>query len=179
MAAVRPVDLSVYTALWAGGLFTGSVLRSPMSFTPLDARRPADLLLNGRTLKSLVSQARQLQRLQTLLETRLEPAAREHCRVASLRDGVLRLVVTDSHWATRLRYQQKRLIRDLQAFTEFGTLNKIQCKVQPPLIRKQPPGPVMRHSATAADSLQETAEQISDPQLRAALERLARHHREG
>ncbi len=147
-----------------------------MAFTPLDARRPGDLIRNHSTLKGLYAKARAVERLQVLVETLLEPAAREHCRVASLREGVLRLVVTDSQWATRMRYQQKRLIRQLRDFTEFATLTKIHCKVQPPLVKKAPPVHKMRHSSVAAVSLRETAEQIDDPSLKAALERLARHH---
>lgn len=148
-----------------------------MSFHPLDARRPGDLLRTHSTLKGLFNQARAVERLQLLLESVLEPAAREHCRAASYRDGLLRLLVSDSQWATRIRYQQKRLIRQLQAYTEFATLTKIHCKVQPPLVKKAPPVRKMQRSNVAAESLSETAEQIRDPDLRSALERLARHHR--
>jgi hypothetical protein len=48
----------------------------------------------------------------------------------------LLLVVTDGHWATRLRYQQKRLQRQLQLFEEFANLTRILFKVQPPLFSK-------------------------------------------
>ena len=149
-----------------------------MSFHPLDARRPGDLLRTHATLKDLYARAHGLGRLQGLLDMQLEPAAREHCRVASLNEGVLRLIVTDSHWATRMRYQQKRLIRQLLAYTEFATLTKIHCKVQPPLFKKTPPVHKMRKSPVAAQSLQDTAEHIADPALKAALERLAKHHGE-
>ncbi|MFN3581476.1 MAG: DUF721 domain-containing protein [Pseudomonas sp.] len=148
-----------------------------MSFHPLDARRPGDLIRTHSTLKGLYAKAHAVERLQALLDTLLEPAAREHCRIAVLRDGVLRLLVSDSHWATRMRYQQKRLIRQLQAFNEFATLTKIHCKVQPPLVKKAPPVHKMRKSRVAADSLEDTAKQVTDPALRAALERLALHHR--
>lgn len=147
-----------------------------MSFHPLDARRPGDLIRTHATLKGLYAKANAVERLQILLDTLLEPAAREHCRIATLREGVLRLIVTDSHWATRMRYQQKRLIRQLQAFNEFATLTKIHCKVQPPLVKKAPPVHKMRKSPVAAQSLSATAEQVTDPALKAALERLAKHH---
>ncbi|MFA5676794.1 MAG: DciA family protein [Pseudomonas sp.] len=148
-----------------------------MSFYPLDARRPGDLLRTHSTLKGLFRQARAVERMQVLIDSVLEPAAREHCRAASYQDGVLRLLVADSHWATRIRYQQKRLIRQLQAYAEFTTLTKIHCKVQPPLVKKSPPVRKMRRSIVAAESLFETSQHIEDPNLRAALERLARHHR--
>ncbi|SDU22077.1 DUF721 domain-containing protein [Halopseudomonas salegens] len=149
-----------------------------MSLYPLSARQPGDLLRTSSTLRGLFQQARQLERLQLLLDSQLEPAAREHCRIASLRDGVMRLIVSNGHWATRLRYQQRRLIRQLQAFNEFATLTKIHCKVQPVKPPRTVPPRVMRPSKVAAESLQTTAEGIEDPTLRSALERLARHHRQ-
>ncbi len=159
----------------APSLLAGS---EPMAFHPLDARRPTDLLRTSSTLRALLEKSRQLERLQALFESRLEPAAREQCRVASFETGVLRLVVTSSQWATRMRYQQKRLIRDLQTFNEFATLTKIHCKVQPPLIKKAPPVRTIKRSKVASSTLQETAEHVCDPELKAALSRLARHHGE-
>ena len=150
----------------------------PMAFHPLDARRPTDLLRTSSTLRALLEKSRQLERLQALFQSRLDPAAREQCRVASFETGVLKLVVTSSQWATRMRYQQKRLIRDLQTFNEFATLTKIHCKVQPPLVKKSPPVRTIRRSKVASHSLKETAEHVCDPALKAALNRLARHHGE-
>lgn len=147
-----------------------------MSFYPMDARRPGDLLKTHSTLKGLFHQARAVERMQVLVNSVLEPAAREHCRAASYKDGLLRLLVTDSQWATRIRYQQKRLIRQLQAYSEFATLTKIHCKVQPPLVKNATPVRKMRRSNVAAESLIETSKEISDPKLREALQRLARHH---
>ena len=130
-------------------MLNNSGSHSLMAFTPLDARQPGDLIRTHSTLKGLFAKARAVERLQILL---------------------------DSHWATRMRYQQKRLIRQLQAYTEFATLTKLHCKVQPPLVKKAPPVRKMRHSQVAATSLRETAVQIEDPSLKAALERLAKHH---
>ena len=85
------------------------------------------------------------------------------------------LIVTDGHWATRLRYQQKRLQRQLMAFDEFASLTRIQFKVQPPTVQQGAVGHTMDLSANAAETIQATADGISDPGLRAALERLAAH----
>ncbi|QRR30769.1 DUF721 domain-containing protein [Pseudomonas simiae] len=146
-----------------------------MAFRPLSARAPAVLLRDAKPLKAIFGHAQRLGRLQRLLETQLQPAAREHCRVASWREGNLLLIVTDGHWATRLRYQQKRLQRQLMVFEEFAGLTRIQFKVQPPTTQ---PG-VVEHihdlSPNAAETIQATAEGISNPGLRAALERLAAH----
>ena len=139
-----------------------------MAFRPLTARAPAVLLREAKPLKAILGHAQRLEHLQRLLESQLQPAAREHCHVASWREGNLLLIVTDGHWATRLRYQQKRLQRQLMAFEEFASLTRIQFKVQPPTTQ---PG-VVEHihdlSPNAAETIQATAEGISNPGLRAA-----------
>ncbi|MBD1597446.1 DUF721 domain-containing protein [Pseudomonas typographi] len=144
-----------------------------MAFRPHFAREPLVLLREARPLKALFGQTLRLAHLQRLVDGQMQPAARAHCRVASWREGTLLLVVTDAHWATRLRYQQRRLQRDLQALQEFYGLRRILFKVEPS--RAGTPrgraGAVL--SARAAEALQATADGISDPALRAALERLA------
>jgi hypothetical protein len=150
-----------------------------MAFRPHPARPPSALLRQARPLKALLSQAQRLAVVKRLLDTQLQPAARAHCQVAKWREGTLVLVVTDGHWATRLRYQQRRLQQGLAALPEFNGLTRIQFKVQPSVVPRNAIGPGMNLSDSAADSLEATAEGITDPSLRAALERLARHRRRG
>jgi len=144
-----------------------------MAFRPSPARAPASLLREAKPLRALFGEALRLERLQRLLESQLQPAAREHCRVASWREGCLLLIVTDGHWATRLRYQQRRLQRQLEAMEEFAGLLRIQFKVQPPPPPRHQPAATPPLSSNAADSIQAAAQGIRDPALRAALERLA------
>ncbi|MGH8448219.1 DUF721 domain-containing protein [Pseudomonas sp.] len=148
-----------------------------MAFRPLSARAPGALLREAKPLKAIFGHAQRLGHLQRLLESQLQPAAREHCHVASWREGHLLLIVTDGHWATRLRYQQKRLLRQLMAFDEFASLTRIQFKVQPSTQPQSATGQTMDLSENAAETLQATADGINDPGLRAALERLAAHAR--
>ncbi|MBF7142782.1 MULTISPECIES: DUF721 domain-containing protein [Pseudomonas] len=150
-----------------------------MAFRPHPARLPATLLREARPLKALLSQAQRLALVKRLLDTQLQPAARAHCQVAKWREGTLVLVVTDGHWATRLRYQQRRLQQGLSGMPEFSGLSRIQFKVQPSVAPPPVGAAGLDLSDSAADSLQETAENIADPSLRAALERLARHRRRG
>lgn len=157
------------SALNNPGIFT-------MAFRPLPAQATTKLLREAKPLQSLFNEAQRLAQLQQLLDSQLQPAARPHCRVASWRGGNLLLVLTDAHWATRLRYQQKRLLRQLQMFDEFAGLQHILFKVQPQVERQ---APVRTHqlSPAAAETLQEAAEGIANPRLRAALERLASRSR--
>jgi hypothetical protein len=146
-----------------------------MSFRPLPAQAPATLLREAKPLKALFNEAQRLAHLQRLVESQLQPAAREHCHVASWRGGCLLLIVTDGHWATRLRYQQRRLQRQLQALEEFATLTKFLFKVQPQSGHSRGTGRTLRLSKAASENIQASAEGISDPRLRAALQRLASH----
>ncbi|UQB32677.1 DUF721 domain-containing protein [Pseudomonas tremae] len=146
-----------------------------MAFRPLNARPPAVLLREAKPLKAIFRHAERLSHLQRLLESQLQPAAREHCHVASWREGSLLLIVTDGHWATRLRYQQKRLHRQLIAFDEFINLTRIVFKVQPPEAPRGAATHTIDLSMVAAENIQATADNITDPKLRAALERLASH----
>lgn len=144
-----------------------------MTFRPLPARTPAALLRDAKPLKALFSEAQRLARLQALLESQLQPAARPYCQIASWRDGCLLLVITDGHWATRLRYQQPRLMRQLRGLEEFANLSRILFKVQPPTNRQRDSGHALQLSPAASCHLRETADTIADPVLRAALLRLA------
>jgi hypothetical protein len=146
-----------------------------MTFRPLTARDPGALLRDAKPLRGLVAQAERLGRLQALLESQLQPAAREHCHVAAWQSGCLLLIITDGHWATRLRYQQRRLQRQLMAFEAFEGLQRIQFKVQPSATAPRPAGRQLTISREAADDIRANAEHISDDKLRAALQRLASH----
>ncbi|MBJ9975730.1 DUF721 domain-containing protein [Pseudomonas sp. S75] len=149
-----------------------------MAYKPPSAKPPAALLRQARPLRLLLNQAERLEHLQRLLESQLQPAAREHCHVASWRDGCLLLVVTDGHWATRLRYQHKRLLTALRAMEAFGNLQRIRFQVQPPVAAPKRTAQANALSGVAARSLRETADSIQDEGLRAALQRLAAHARD-
>ena len=102
-----------------------------MAFRPLTARAPGVLLREAKPLKAIFGHAQRLGHLQRLLESQLQPAAREHCHVASWREGNLLLIVTDGHWATRLRYQQKRLQRQLMGVSGGGSSGHSRCALHP------------------------------------------------
>lgn len=146
-----------------------------MSRRPPPAKTADSILRQSQPLQALLGAARRLDKLQNLLEAALEPAAREHCKVASWRDGTLLLIVSNGHWATRLHYQQRRLLRLLQEQTAFNGLQRILLKVQPVTGSSSAGARHVELSAAAADSLRTAADGISDPRLREALERLARH----
>ena len=54
-----------------------------MSFRPLPAQASTQLLRQARPLQMLFAEAQRICRLQQLLESQLQPAARPYCHVAS------------------------------------------------------------------------------------------------
>ena len=55
-----------------------------MSYRPIKAQKTTQLLQNNRSLQRLVQSAQNIDRLQQLLNQCLQPAAREHCYLATL-----------------------------------------------------------------------------------------------
>jgi len=61
----------------------------------------------------------------------LEPAPVNIATVAALREGVLKLIVNDSHWATGCDPQQKRLVSPVAGFQRIRNLTKIPAGTTP------------------------------------------------
>ena len=146
-----------------------------MSYRPSQAQTTKGLLQQSALLQRLVTRAQSIECLQSVLNQHLQPAAREHCSVATLQDATLTLIVTNGHWATRLRYQQKRLLEQLQQTPEFNQVLRIQFKVRPPMQPEKAPARNIDFSTQTGHKIHASAQAISDPVLREALERLALH----
>ncbi len=146
-----------------------------MSYRPIKAQKTNSVLQSSSSLQRLVERAQATDNLQQLLNQFLQPAAREHCHLANYQAGTLTLIITNGHWATRLRYQQKRLLQQLQSLAEFSQASRIQFKVRPPMQPEKPPTRSIELSEQAGEMIQASADSTRDPALRAALERLAKH----
>lgn len=140
--------------------------------TPL--KSTANILRTDKRLQNLLVRTQQLSRLQAILHAYLAPAAQPHCLLANYQDGCLTLTVSDAMWATRLRYQQKKLLGQLSQHAEFNGLQHIQFKVSPNITAvSERQGPRQDISDPAREHIRLSAEAIEDPELKAALERLA------
>ena len=137
--------------------------------------KPAAQVLRGNhLLQRLLQQAETLSRLQALVHGHLAPALREQLQLGSYRDGTLTLVLLDAAWATRLRYQEPRLLGQLRQHQEFAGLQRIRLKIRPPETATPRTGEERRYlSGTASENIRQGAQEITDPQLREALQRLA------
>lgn len=146
--------------------------------TPL---KPAAHLLRGSPLlQRLLRQAENLSRLQALVHRYQSPAIREQLRLGSYEDGVLTLVLADAVWVTRLRYQQEHLMQQLRQHAEFSGLRHIRLKIRPKSSAPAEAPEERRYlSDIASQNIRQGAQNIEDPQLREALQRLAKNTRSG
>lgn len=138
--------------------------------------KPASQILHSHhLLQRLLRQAEILSQLQSLVHRYLSPAVREQLQLGGYDKGVLTLILADAACATRLRYQQEQLIRQLAQHQEFAGLQRIRLKIRSPLSRTDDnTGEERRYlSSTASEHIRHGADAIADPQLRAALQRLA------
>ncbi len=111
-----------------------------------------------------------LQQVRRLLPSPLD----RHCLAAVLRDDRLLLFADSSAWASRLRYFSRDLILGLRQMQLPVTKAAIRI-LAPNRQKKLKQRHIMQLSRKNAQLLQQTADDISDPALSAALRRLSRH----
>ncbi len=138
------------------------------------AKSLATLLHGSRgPLARTLRQARQLQALDRAFAQLIDPALQPHCQVANLRDGCLVVQVDAPAWATRLRFEQQRILKQLRKKGITSQIAKLSIQVKPatgnrqePSRSRKPLGQGARRQAT------HHLQQINDPELRRRLNRL-------
>lgn len=103
-----------------------------------------------------------------------EPLA-SHVNPVRYTAGLLFVHVDSSAWVSRLRHQEPALVASLRRNSMLRDLTSIRWKVVPREsdIHPEQVRPRTRLSAKAAQAIERTAPTITNPDLRAALERLA------
>ncbi len=123
---------------------------------------------------SLTAQVRQLAVIERQVRACLPVDLAEHCQVAGIGDGCLRLATDSPAWAARLRFQGPRLIQQLTR-QGVATLHTVQVRIIPLATKPNPPTRKPQMAAKSAQLLEQTAKAIADPGLAQALRRLARN----
>ena len=128
------------------------------------------LLATSKKHQKILSQIKQI------FESNLhDHSLAEHCVFAQLDDNHLRLFTDSSIWASRFRFQSRSL---LQALNQTGLqIKKIDVRVIPPTSIpsfQKHSEPAKKVSADTASNIMDTADSINDPDLKSALQRLAR-----
>ena len=132
------------------------------------------IVLESPQFFELVQKTRYHQRLLETVRTHLPPDLRAHCSGATTVGGQLLLFTESSVWATRLRYQQRNLI-DLLRTHAYLPISAVRVHVAPPPQTLSPVRRPLELSQANAARIREAATTITDSDLRAALQRLAKH----
>ncbi len=127
-------------------------------------------------MRAMIDHARELERLRRRMRQVLPDALREQWQLARLDEAEMVIVASSGAWATRLRYAARQL---QEAAQRAGGPYPAHVTVRiapsaPGPSRLQPPGHL---SSGAAETLRKAAAATEDPDLRAALERLASRHK--
>jgi hypothetical protein len=135
-----------------------------------------NLLQTETTLTTLQARSREqsvlLQQVRRLLPSPLD----RHCLAAVLQGDRLVLFTDSSAWASRLRYFSRDLVFGLQQQQLTVTKTAIRILVANRQ-KKRKQRHILRISQENARLLSQTADDISDPTLGAALRRLSRHRK--
>jgi hypothetical protein len=125
----------------------------------------------------LLRHALLLEAMTTILRSYLPAEAAAHCWVGGVRERVLIVVADSASFAVAAHYQQHKILKRINSNFKAelsASLNRLKTKIAklpaPARIPLQRP----TLSANNADILASSAMTVADPELRAALDRLAR-----
>ncbi len=128
----------------------------------------------NQILNSIFLKAARLRELDNYLHEFLDPEVAEHCRVANLDKGQLTIETDSAAWATHLRFQRMELLNRFRTEGKLHGLRSIKHYVRPNALNPaQPPRRQLHLSASSAEQITKSANQIKHKALHDALQRLA------
>ena len=143
---------------------------------------------SAKSLRTLLQRSERMLRLEHQVHAALPSDLQNHCRVAHLENGELRLIADGSVWATRVRFESQRLQETLGQLSDFRTIDRITVRagrINAPTRHADPVGIPLESARTpqsrrplnqiGAECLKACAEEIDDGALKCALSRLASH----
>ena len=136
-----------------------------------------DVLNKNVGVSQLINHAHSLSQLEEIVFSHIDPSFHQQINVARYDAGQLVLLSRTAAFATRLRDLERGLVVALKRHSCFRQLKNIQLKVKPDKLvvefeRKQ----LQPLSKKSAVLVQNVADNTDDIVLKAALERLAKHH---
>jgi hypothetical protein len=135
--------------------------------------RPLDRIMRrSDSLGRLARQARDQQALLERVRASLPEPLGRHCAAAVLHGGRLLLFADSPAWGSRIRFMTPRILQAVN--TRSTPARTIKVRILPQTEASQPrTRPPARLPAAEARLIGRVAEQTADPDLRAALRRLA------
>lgn len=127
---------------------------------------------DSQQLGSVLSKAQHIMQLNQGLNIFFPDDLRNHCQIINLQQSQLTVAADNAAWATQLRYQVNTVLDGIKTVMPDIRSLKIVTQ-QPDAIVKTKPVEKRELSAEAAEHLQATAETVTNPELKAVLEKLA------
>ena len=127
-------------------------------------------------LAILVTRTKQLSYLNQVLRQQLEPDLATHCYIGNVDQDYLVILVDSAAWASKLRFYSQNLLPQLQAAHQiFSQIQQIRVKVLSQSVSApEPEYQKPQMNKENAKGLTTLAESVDDPNLQAALARLAK-----
>jgi predicted nucleic acid-binding Zn ribbon protein len=117
-------------------------------------------------------QVQQLRLLDHSLKFSLPEPLRSHCWPSGIHGNQLTLVTDSSTWATQLRYQQQQILKQINS--DLGlSLIKLRVRISSRQVYRKKTWPARKLTQKSADMIRQGALSVPDPDLRAALLKLA------
>lgn len=137
--------------------------------------RVKQILGSSQHLKKVISESQYQDKILNTIRQLLQPQLAAHCISVHYSEQSLKLFTDSSVWSSKLRFQSKKLLKDLN---QNGLpTHKIDVRVIP---ASSKPGPKQKKQAAnqissqTAKSVHQVAESINDNKLSEALKRLAK-----
>ena len=141
--------------------------------------KPIKLYLNNNnsTFSNLYKKALSIRELDHKLKNLIDPSLRNQFELANINAEIVVILVNNSAWATRLRYNIPVILNVLNNQLNFKNVKTVRIKIKQPISNKS--SPVKRTvplSKNAAQFLEDTANTIDDPDLRNCFLKLSKNH---
>lgn len=138
------------------------------------------LSAQDKGLNRLISQAKVLTQIKIIINQVVDYQIAEHVEVSKIQPGILTLICDSAVWSTRLRYMEPQILKKLQQYSMTQKLRKIEIKVRPssnatPEQQSTKSKRRIELSQSAAKQILTDSKAISDPKLKDAIKKLARH----
>lgn len=124
-------------------------------------------------LQAILEKASVLQQINQNLCLFLSEPLNQHIVLANVRDDTAVIMADSSVWLTKARYQGASILRFLTHDVGLTKLKKVQFKVQPHTGNTALQAPNPDVSVKAAQWLNQAADDIQDPGLKAAIKQLS------
>jgi hypothetical protein len=134
------------------------------------------LLRSNSLLHNFIARVEDLEAINKLIVSKLEPSLASNCRVANLRDGILILATTSPAWNHKLRFYSLDLLTELRSDPRWSGLKSIEIRVDYlPNTESASPAKLkdkISMSQASGQLLRQLAESVKHPRLANMLQKL-------